>query len=124
MNVSRQAVPAGKRVEEVPKSAGGVAVDGVIDKADHAGAADEVTERDRDEIAEHVGNADVGVQEGSEREEIHVCDAVLEACGDEGGDGEDDREDIAGDGAPGHREPNGETDEHVAEHAPEERLAE
>jgi len=49
---------------------------------------------------------------------------VLEASGDEGRDREHDREDPVGDGAAGERDPDGQADEQVAQHALHERFPE
>ena len=99
-------------------------VDDVIDEAHDAGAAGEIAEGHRHEIAQYVGDTDVGVEENSERDEIHIGHAVFETRRDESGDREDDGQDLVGDRPASHREPDREADEDIAQDAAEERFAE
>jgi len=62
--------------------------------------------------------------EQSSGDEVHICDGVFEAEGDEGGDWEYDCEDFVSDGASGETEPDGEAYEGVAKDAAREGLSE
>ena len=86
-----------------------------VDASDEEAAADNVAEGGRDHgFVDVHADADVrvGVPDG-DGDEVHVCDDVVEAEGDEGGRGEPDGEDLGDDFARGEGHEDGEADEPV-----------
>ncbi len=115
-------------------------VDEPVHGADHDRAADDVADRDREQVvgeevrpgqAREVGlrveARDEGVvrlDQERDRDEVHVRDRVLEAGRDERGDRRNDREDLVGRRVRAVGEPDGEADQGVAQHRERDRLDE
>jgi hypothetical protein len=87
-----------------------LAIDRPVDKANQAGAADDIAERYRDQIMDDPRDRDhrsietcrdlAGLgQQPSQRQKIHVGDAVFEAGRDERGDRQNQTDDLVSDRA-------------------------
>ena len=123
------ALKAGRRTARLDRPA----MQDPVEDADHHAAADDIAQGHRNEVVHQeirpgeVGEfsgREIGPDEDAHRDHEHVRDRVLESRGDEQRDGQHQREDLVGAGAPRVRHPHTEADEQVAPDAEGERLDE
>ena len=102
------------------------AVDDPINQAHHAGPAEDIAQGDWEEIvgkphptwAGHINSAwHEGIQENTQRDEIHVCNGMFEARRNESRNREHDREYLISHAAACHGKPHSQTNQDVAENA-------
>ena len=90
-----------------------------IDQGHQDRPAKDVTERDQREIAERVSDWEwcrgPSGERHADQENVHVGDGMFKPAGDERGDREDGGEDLIGHTPRAHAQPDGQTDQHVAE---------
>src|SRR3990172_8179115 len=108
-----------------------------VDGGYQDGSPDDVADGDRQQIGEQerlpcqAGNVDAAgggegrveaLDEKADRNEVHVGDAVLESSGDESGNGQDDGGDPIDRAAGAEGQPDGQTDQGIAQHSQRQRL--
>ncbi len=88
-----------------------------VDAGDKRATAYHVADGHRNQVCSHAAKGNpLGAIQHSDRDQEHVRHRMLEAQCDEGGNGEDERHDLARDAVRGIAQPDREADQHVAHH--------